>query len=449
MFQSLLLCVALFGGSYLAAHATTTFKVVQTPSIHLYSGISGVATSMRITPYPRDLDGTKLTITDFGSTPTLTVDPKVTNIEEIISFTAITDNGDNTATLTGLARDLASKYPYTTPGTGRTHGAGATIVFGNNPQVYGRLAAKENDETITGFWLVPDPLAAQGIASKNYVDGMAFGGIGNASEIAKGTVEIATAAEAAAGTTNGTQGRLALPASLSTSTPGAATTLGNVPTTNSTGKLDANFISTSTATNTGILDATSTIFIGDFPAWQIGRNVRVITTTGTTTFSVPSGITKVSVEVQGAGGGSGSTGAGAVSAAGGTGGYAMEEVDVTGTSTIQVYVGAGGTGGSGGAGGQGQWSTFGTNGFYLSATGGNGSALESKDGGQGGLGSGGDINVMGPVGGHGIIVASPSGSYPGVASPSRFGLTYGGGGGGVSASSGGTAGGQGIVIVRW
>lgn len=236
--------VALFGVAYTVVDAATTFKVVQTPSISLYSGISGAATSMRITPYPRDLDGTKLTITDFGSTPTLTVDPKVKNIEEIISFTAITDNGDNTATLTGLSRNLTSKYPYTTPGTGRTHGAGATVVFGNNPQVYGRLAAKENDEAITGLWTVPDPITGQGVASKNYVDGKTLYGIGNASEVATGTVEIATAAEAAAGTTNGSLGRLAIPSSLTNAT---CATGGIIPVTDGTSKkINAQCISTST-----------------------------------------------------------------------------------------------------------------------------------------------------------------------------------------------------------
>ncbi len=131
---------------------TVNLKFVQTPAIALYTGLSAVATTARITPYPVDLNGVKLTITDFGNLPTITVDPKISGYEEIISFTGITDNGDNTATLTGLSRNLDSKYPYTGTGTGKTHGASAVIVFSDNPQTFGRLAGKDNDETITGQW---------------------------------------------------------------------------------------------------------------------------------------------------------------------------------------------------------------------------------------------------------------------------------------------------------
>ena len=128
-------------------------KLVETPPIALYQSITGTSTSAIITPYPTDLDGVKLTYTDFGDTPTFTIDPGVVSTEEIISFTGITDNGDGTATLTGLTRNLLGKSPYTASSNpGRSHGATAVIVFSDNPQVYSRFAAKENNETITGVW---------------------------------------------------------------------------------------------------------------------------------------------------------------------------------------------------------------------------------------------------------------------------------------------------------
>lgn len=130
----------------------TPFKIVQTPAVALYSAISPSATSLVIAPYPVDLDGVKLTMTDFGTTGYMTVDPKVSGYEEIISFTGLTDNGNNTATLTGLTRDLSSKSPYTGAGTGKSHGSSAVVVFSNNPQVMSAYAAKANDETITGQW---------------------------------------------------------------------------------------------------------------------------------------------------------------------------------------------------------------------------------------------------------------------------------------------------------
>lgn len=125
---------------------------VQTPIVALYTGISGTATSMRITPYPVDLDSTKLVMADFGTIATCTIDPKISGFEEIVSFTGITDNGDNTATLTGLTRDLQGKSPYTAGTGGKTHGSSAVVVFGDNPQMFAGYPTKAGNEHITGQW---------------------------------------------------------------------------------------------------------------------------------------------------------------------------------------------------------------------------------------------------------------------------------------------------------
>lgn len=204
----------IFGAGYSAHQVMATLSFVQTPTITLYASISGSATSMRITPYPKDLDGVKLTMTDFGTSPTATIDPKVRNVEEIVGFTGIVDNGDNTATLTGLSRDLTSKFPYTTTGAGRSHSASAIVVFSNNPQMYNRLAGKENNETVTGLWtFTQTPL------------GINPGGQPNASETVNGVGQLANGAQAAAGTSLGsTAARLLIPASLATSTCQFATT---------------------------------------------------------------------------------------------------------------------------------------------------------------------------------------------------------------------------------
>lgn len=133
-------------------------KIVQTPQVQLYSGMSGTDVTCRIAPYPKDLNGNKLTMSDFGDNPTFTVDPKIQDEEEINGFTNIIDNGDDTGTLTGLTRNLDSKYPYTSVGTGKSHGANSIVVFSNNPQQEARAAFKENDETITGSWAFPAPI---------------------------------------------------------------------------------------------------------------------------------------------------------------------------------------------------------------------------------------------------------------------------------------------------
>lgn len=197
---------------------TVNLKVVQTPAIALYSGLAAAGTSMVVTPNPVDLDGVKLTMSDFGTLGYCTVDPKISGYEEIISFTGITDNGDGTSTLTGLSRDLTSKYPYTTSGTGKLHGSSAIVVFSNNPQIYGRFAGKDNDETITGKWVFPDDPSRPGIASDTdtsvatafvtlgQLSRTASSGASNASTTVKGIIQLATQAQADAKTTTGATG---------------------------------------------------------------------------------------------------------------------------------------------------------------------------------------------------------------------------------------------------
>lgn len=249
----LILLSAMVGVGYSANYAAATLTFVQTPTISLYASISGSATSMRITPYPKDLDGNKLTMTDFGTNPTVTIDPKVRNVEEIVGFTGIVDNGDNTATLTGLTRDLASKAPYVTSGTGRSHSASAIVVFSNNPQMYNRLAAPENTEVITNAWtfsILPTftnpPVNGTDGVNKAYVDSGVLQGAATSTESNMGIVQLATALQTAAGTASSTQGRpLVIKNSVATSTYNAATSANVIPVTNGSGQISSLFIATS------------------------------------------------------------------------------------------------------------------------------------------------------------------------------------------------------------
>ena len=127
-------------------------QFVETQPIALYVPLAPGATSAIVTPYPLDIQtNKKLVFADFGTTPTVTVDPGVSGFEEIISFTGITDNGNNTATLTGLTRNLIGQSPYTSAGTGKNHGSNAVVVFSNNPQMYARLASLENANSFTAL----------------------------------------------------------------------------------------------------------------------------------------------------------------------------------------------------------------------------------------------------------------------------------------------------------
>jgi hypothetical protein len=290
------------------------------------------------------------------------------------------------------------------------------------------------------------------LTDKEYVDGVAFSGAGiiDATSIAKGVVELATQTETASSSSAGSSGNLVIPASSATSTYNGATAPLRVVVTQNSGKIDDNFLSTST------LFATSSI--GKSAIGAVGKNIQAFTSTGTSTFSVPTGVGRITVEVQGAGGGSDLGG-------GGAGGYCLKSIDVSATTSIQLFVGTGGAAGTnGGNGTAGTWSAFGTNGFYCSAQGG-GAGGGSSTAGSGSTATGGDLNITGQSGTPIISAGSGGTNVGGNGGDSIFGFGgwgvgatsgasggsgYGQGAGGVSGgNTGGTSGGNGIVIVRW
>ena len=150
--------------------------------------------------------------------------------------------------------------------------------------------------------------------------------------------------------------------------------------------------------------ASSSTFLRGDMAWTAVSDVSglasVQTFTSSGTWTKPSGITKVMVEVQG-GGGSGAN-AGTVSAIinnGASGGYVKKLIDVSSITSATITVGTGGAASStapGNAGGDSVWSD-GTN--TLTAGGGGGGLNTSYYGGVGGTASGGDLNIAGQNGG--------------------------------------------------
>jgi hypothetical protein len=109
--------------------------------------------------------------------------------------------------------------------------------------------------------------------------------------------------------------------------------------------------------------------------------------TGSSTWSRPTGVRYIKVQVQGGGGGGSGHGEG-----GGAGGYAERILDVTGISSVSVYVGGGGSGTYySGAGGNGDYASFGP---YVSAGSGHGANRQNQhSGGVSGVGSGGNLNL--------------------------------------------------------
>lgn len=371
-----------------------------------------------------------------------TLEPGSTSKQEIVGCTGVTQNSGGTATLTGCLRGMLPFYPYTASTSyAFSHSGGSQVIFGDAPQLFNDFA--------------------------NYVASSTSAGAADAGGAIKGLVEVASAGEAASNAQTGsgdTSAPLALTSAIASSTR-TANTAQVVVASSSSGYIDKSYIGggtipgyTMTGTNSATSTfATSSIQIGSFPAYQIGKNVKVLTTSGTSTFSVPSGITALSVQVQG-GGGQGSSGSSGTTGGGGggAGGYAMKIVDVSGTSTVEYHVG-----------GAQEASSFGTPGtsiyFYgLGASSGTGGSASGGDlnmsgvgGGsafQGADGNGSNASGIGGGGGSSIFGGGGAGNSCQANGVSATGYGSGGGGGGgctgPTNSSGGN-GKQGIIIITW
>lgn len=124
-----------------------------------------------------DIDGNALSMaTSFGAIGYATLEPGNNTLEEEISFSGLTNNTNGTVTLTGI-KSITFAEPYTsTTGFSKTHAGSTTLVVSNTSGYYTEFGIKRNNETVTGLWLVPDPVSATGIANKEYVLSVVNGG---------------------------------------------------------------------------------------------------------------------------------------------------------------------------------------------------------------------------------------------------------------------------------
>ncbi len=181
-----------------------------------------------------------------------------------------------------------------------------------------------------------------------------------------------------------------------------------------------------------------------------GQN-RTITYTSSGNFTVPAGITSITVECWGAGGaGGGSTSENSGGSGGGGGGYTLGTLTVTPGQVINFTVGTGGTGVTGGNGNSGTATTF----LTLTANGGTGGESNKGAVGTGGTATGGTTNINGnngqtgtSIGGNGGNGANGGTGGLGVTNNNGENGNPPGGGGGGGERSGGTsmAGGNGAT----
>lgn len=251
---------------------------------------------------------------------------------------------------------------------------------------------------------------------------------------------------------------------IGSTTPGAKLEVaGNIN--SSTGALQTAGVTRIDNSGVGTLAAGTTIGGSGIPGGSGLNSVQTFSSSGT--WTKPTGVTKVIIEVQGGGGGGGGGNgpydgaiAGGAGGSGGAGGYCRKFIDVSAISTVAVTVGTGGNSGAAGyngqvsgSGGNGNTSSFGA---HCSATGGTGGGpgIRAYSGGSGGgrgsggTGSGGDINLTGNVGFPGKSQGN-GGTEGGTGLKGTIGGDGGDGGAGSWSSWGGAgvAGTTGIVVV--
>ena len=183
---------------------------------------------------------------------------------------------------------------------------------------------------------------------------------------------------------------------------------------------------------------------GNYP---VGTGSVLFTTSGTTMWTCPAGVTQIFAEAWGAGGGAGAAGTFGRGAAGGGGEYRASFIPVTPGTSYPAVAGSPGAGGSGSGGGGQSGSEGGASSF--TGDGGNEVTAEPGQGGQGGAwnggggagGSGGTGNA-GFSGGQGGSSSPYSGGGGSSAGPSAAGNT-GGNPGGAAPPPGAGAGGAG------
>lgn len=402
------------------------FSPVAGGTYRLKTSIGSTDTTIVLSSLTEPITGSPITMTSLNSDiGYATVDPQSSTRKEFVSFTGITQNADGSATLTGVSRGLGFQYPYTASSTLRKSHPGQSIfILSDSPQLFNEYARIRSNEIITGQWTFSNfpitPSSTPGTATTT------------------GTVELATGAEAASSTPHGDIGSsfIVLHTGISTSTAPSSGSV--VPVTGLDGKLDYNFI----------------------PSLVGSTTIRTITDTATGLYYTKptnTALRAIIVEVVGAGGnGGGGTSEGA--GGGGGGGYtkkvyAPSQLTATtsyrvGTSTNKSWFGS-------------------STGLY--ATAGDSVSTETQ-GGLGGCGFNGDINLCGNPGtsragsdtgssgnsnadggngGGSFFGGGGRGSRNNPSGPAASAGGYGGGGGGGDADNSpyGAAGGQGIIVI--
>lgn len=194
-----------------------TFHTAGGGTYTLNSSIGSTDTTFTLSSFTEPVSATPYTMALLNTSIAYgTIGPK-TSSSEFISFTGITQNSDGTATLTGVTRGLAKKYPFTTSSTFKLpHSGQSTFILSDVPQVFEKYAPVDNDFTFNGTVTFAIPPV-----------GINPGGQPNASTTVSGIVQEATVTQVNNGTGTGSTGAVLFmsPADLASSNYGL-----NIPT---------------------------------------------------------------------------------------------------------------------------------------------------------------------------------------------------------------------------
>jgi len=166
------------------------------------SGVSSSATSITLSSFTIPQTGYKILDADMSTTFYLTLEPGNRTRQEIVSCTTVTQNANDTATLSGCVRGLMPISPYTESSSYKfAHAGGSSVVFSNPPQFYNQFLAADNTGTITGQYtfstspIVPTVISASttNAASIGYVNGVVLAGGLDAATTVKGVSKLSVA----------------------------------------------------------------------------------------------------------------------------------------------------------------------------------------------------------------------------------------------------------------
>lgn len=264
------------------------FNPVQAQKFKLAgSGVISSATSIVLQTFKLPDASTTISMADIGTIGYGTLEPGTTK-EEQISFTGVTQNGNGTATLTGVTRglDFRGSNCTATSANQKSHAGGTIFILSNTACSYGQYAGKGNTESITGIWTFGSSTLPRVSSTPTYGAGdelkfvtygqlasTSFSGTVNASPSQKGIIQIGTVTTTAAGTGTGSTGALLVPPGSLYNTTSTATT--TIPVTGTNGKLSTGFIDqTANYTWSGTTTLSGTL------------NVTGSSTLASTTFSV-------------------------------------------------------------------------------------------------------------------------------------------------------------------